>query len=83
MTKASEYTDGSFSIRAAMWKTTGRMILAHPVAGVGAGAWEVQMPRFQDPANVLETDYYAHNEILQLLAEYGLTGLLFLLALFG
>ena len=81
MTKASEYTAGSFSIRAAMWKTTGRMILAHPVAGVGAGAWEVQMPRFQDPANVLETDYYAHNEILQLLAEYGLVGWLFLISL--
>ena len=81
MTKASEYTDGSFSIRAAMWKTTGRMILANPVTGVGAGAWEVQVPRFQDSANPLETDYYAHNEILQLLAEYGLTGWLFLLGL--
>lgn len=81
MTKASEYTDGSFSIRAAMWKTTGRMILANPVTGVGAGAWEVQVPRFQDSASPLETDYYAHNEILQLLAEYGLTGWLFLLGL--
>lgn len=81
MTKASEYTDGSFSIRAAMWKTTGRMILANPVRGVGAGAWEVQVPRFQDRGSQLETDYYAHNEILQLLAEYGLVGWLFLLGL--
>lgn len=81
MTKASEYTDGSFSIRSAMWRTTGRMILASPVAGVGAGAWEIQVPRFQDSASPLETDYYAHNEILQLLAEYGLTGWLFLLGL--
>ena len=81
MTKASEYSAGSFSVRAAMWKTTGRMIQAHPLAGVGAGAWEVQMPRFQDAANVLETDYYAHNEALQLLAEYGVVGWLFLLGL--
>ncbi len=81
LTNASEYTSGSFSIRAAMWRTTGRMILGHPVVGVGAGAWEVQSPRFQDTGNVLEIDYYAHNEPLQLLAEYGVVGWLFLLGL--
>ena len=81
MTNASEYTTGSFSIRAAMWETTGRMILANPMAGVGAGAWEVQAPRFQDTGNLLEMDYYAHNELLQLLAEYGIAGWLFLLGL--
>lgn len=81
MTDASEYTSGSFSIRAAMWKTTGRMILSNPMAGVGAGAWEVQAPRFQDTGNLLEMDYYAHNELLQLLAEYGIVGWLFLFGL--
>ncbi len=81
MAKASEYSEGSFSIRAAMWKATGRMILAHPVTGVGAGAWEVQSPLYQVAGSQLETDYYAHNEILQLVAEYGLAGWLFLLCL--
>lgn len=81
VTKASEYSQGSFSIRALMWKATGRMILANPVTGVGAGAWEVQAPRYQETGNQLETDYYAHNEILQLVAEYGLAGWLFLLSL--
>ena len=74
MTKASEYSQGSFSIRALMWKATGRMILANPVSGVGAGAWEVQAPRYQEAGSQLETDYYAHNELLQLVAEYGLVG---------
>ena len=81
MTQAGEYSHGSFSVRTLMWKTTGRMILANPVTGVGAGAWEVQAPRYQEAATQLETDFYAHNEPLQLLAEYGLVGWLFLLSL--
>jgi hypothetical protein len=39
---------------------------------VGAGAWEVQIPLYQRNTTTLETDYYAHNEWLQLLSEYGL-----------
>lgn len=81
MAKPSEYSRGSFSIRALMWRETGKMIHANPVAGVGAGAWEVQVPRYQASGSQLETDYYAHNEILQVVAEYGLLGLLFLIAL--
>lgn len=81
MTQQSEYSHGSFSIRAVMWKATGRMILANPITGVGAGAWEVQVPLYQAQGSQIETDYYAHNEILQLLAEYGLVGWLFLTGL--
>lgn len=57
-----------------MWKATGRMIQDRPLSGVGAGAWEVSGPLYQTAGSQLETDYYAHNEILQLLAEYGLVG---------
>ncbi len=71
MVKRSEYTDGSFSIRSQMWMATARMMLANPLTGVGAGAWEVQIPLYQRTYTVLETDYYAHNEFLQLLSEYG------------
>ena len=73
--------DTSLGVRMLMWKSTLRMIRANPVAGVGAGAWEVQAPRYQEPGAQLETDYYAHNEYLQLAAEYGLVGWAFLLAL--
>lgn len=83
MTQASEYSQGSFLVRALMWKATGRMILANPVTGVGAGAWEVQAPLYQVAGSQIETDYYAHNEVLQLLAEYGVVGWLFLLGLLG
>ena len=81
MTKGAEYKQGSFSVRALMWKSTARMIQGHPVAGVGAGAWEVQVPIFQEAGSQLETDYYAHNEPLQLIAEYGLAGWLFFISM--
>ena len=76
-------TDGSLGIRFIMWKATGEMIKAKPLTGVGAGAWEAMQPLYQVEGSQLETDYYVHNEILQLLAEYGLTGWLFLLFLIG
>lgn len=83
ITEAEEYTQRSFSVRLVMWKATMRIIQARPLTGVGAGAWEVDIPLYQKEGSQLETDYYVHNEILQLLAEYGLVGWLFLLLLFG
>jgi O-antigen ligase/tetratricopeptide (TPR) repeat protein len=71
MTDSREYTERSFSMRATMWMATARMMIANPWVGVGAGAWEVQIPLYQRVDSVLETDYYAHNEFLQLLSEYG------------
>ena len=82
-TASIKTTDASLNIRFVMWKATGEMIKANPLMGVGAGAWEAMLPLYQAEGAQLETDYYVHNELLQLLAEYGLTGLLFLLALFG
>jgi O-antigen ligase len=79
--ETQEYTQRSFAMRLVMWKATARMIAARPLTGVGAGAWEVDVPLYQADGSQLETDYYAHNEILQLLAEYGLAGWLFLLGL--
>ncbi len=83
LTQTEEYTERSFSVRLVMWKATARIIKARPLTGVGAGAWEVDIPLYQDAGSQLETDYYVHNEILQLLAEYGLVGWLFLLGLLG
>ncbi|MES2878123.1 MAG: O-antigen ligase family protein [Pseudomonadota bacterium] len=82
--EAKEFTEGSFSIRAVMWKATARMMMANPLTGVGAGAWEVQIPLYQRVGEGMETDYYAHNEFLQLLSEYGvLIGGLFIAVLFA
>lgn len=76
-------TDHSLGIRMVMWRATFNVIQAHPLAGVGAGAWEREVPRYQVEGSQLETDYYVHNEYLQLVAEYGLVGWVFLILLLG
>ena len=73
--------DESLGVRMIMWKATTRLIQQRPLSGVGAGAWESEIPLYQAEGSQLETDYYVHNEFLQLVAEYGLVGWLFLLAL--
>ena len=75
--------DPSLHLRQVMWKATLRVIEARPFTGVGAGAWEAEVPLYQPDSQQLETDYYVHNEVLQLLAEYGMAGLLFLAGLLG
>ena len=77
-TQSIRADDPSLGLRRQMWRATGDMIAAHPLAGVGAGAWENEIPLHQAPGTQLETDYYAHNEFLQLVAEYGLAGWAFL-----
>lgn len=74
-------SDESLGVRKVMWKATARMIQARPLSGVGAGAWESEIPLYQADGAQLETDFYVHNEFLQLLAEYGLAGWIFLLLL--
>jgi O-antigen ligase len=75
--------DASLNLRLEMWRDTVRAIRARPVAGLGAGAWESEIPLYQQQGAQLEVDYYVHNEFLQLVAEYGLVGWLFLLLLFA
>ena len=80
-TAAISPNDSSLGIRLVMWDATARIIKDKPLTGIGAGAWEAMVPLYQTEGTLIETDYYVHNEILQLLAEYGVTGLLFLIAL--
>ena len=82
-TESISPSDPSLAIRKIMWRDTLRMIAARPLSGVGAGAWENDIPLYQEESAQLETDYYVHNEYLQLLAEYGAVGWLFLLGLLG
>lgn len=71
MTGVLQGQDTSFSMRLEMWKSTARMVMEQPWTGVGAGAWEVHIPLYQRKDSSLELDYYAHNDHLQMLGEYG------------
>lgn len=80
-TSSVSAADTSVRLRMEMWKNAASMAADRPLTGVGAGAWEVLMPLYQSGGAEVETDYYVHNEPLQLLAEYGLVGALFLAGL--
>lgn len=61
----------SIDVRFELWRASLEMIEANPLLGVGAGSWEVQIPLYQGPDRQMEIDFYAHNELLQFAAEYG------------
>ncbi|MFM7332024.1 MAG: O-antigen ligase family protein [Brachymonas sp.] len=73
--------DATVGVRMIMWKASWTMIKARPLSGVGAGTWEADIPLYQAAGSQLETDYYVHNEMIQVVAEYGIVGWLFLLGL--
>ncbi|MGI8835010.1 MAG: O-antigen ligase family protein [Pyrinomonadaceae bacterium] len=55
------------------WAMTLKMFAAHPVLGVGMGAYWVAVPAFHNASGIL-TPQEAHNEYLELLASGGLVG---------
>lgn len=55
------------------WAMTLKMFAAHPVLGVGMGAYWVAVPAYHD-ASGTSTPQEAHNDYLELLASGGLVG---------
>ncbi len=80
-TAAIQTGASTFSVRLVMWKATATMIQKRPFSGVGAGTWEADIPLYQAEGSQLETDYYVHNEFLQIIAEFGIVGWLFLVGM--
>ena len=60
--------------RVEIWRSTWQVIKAHPVAGVGFGAYWVAIDEFSDRSGKFKP-YEAHNDYLDLLASGGLIGL--------
>lgn len=56
-----------------IWRVTLKMFAAHPMLGVGMGAYWVAVPTFHD-ASGITTPRAAHNDYLELLASGGLVG---------
>jgi len=66
--------DDAVLVRLYMWKDTLQMIQDHPFLGSGLGSYAWLYKKYQ--TNNLQFWFdYAHNEYLQLVAEYGLIGL--------
>jgi O-antigen ligase len=56
-----------------IWQVTLRMFAAHPMLGIGMGAYWVAVPAFHDASGVL-VPQAAHNDYLELLASGGVLG---------
>lgn len=57
-----------------IWQATWKMIVAHPVLGVGMGGYWAAIPAYHDASGTM-TPQEAHNDYLELLASGGLVGL--------
>jgi O-antigen ligase len=62
-------------IRVELWKTAIQQYKLSPVVGTGGATYQYHAREFR-PAQIQADPVYAHNDYLQLLAEYGLAGLL-------
>jgi len=80
---------GSNLARLLTWRSTSRMILDHPVAGVGLGDYSGRLPPYMTVphrhamARRGVTVVKAHNEFLETAAETGVVGLLALFLVFS
>jgi O-antigen ligase/tetratricopeptide (TPR) repeat protein len=73
---ASRFAEPGTDARFVFYAASIRMFLASPLVGIGPGDWTIERIAFTNPG---ETDYYiphAHNVELQLLAEFGVIGVI-------
>jgi len=56
-----------------IWQLTWRMFMAHPMLGIGMGAYWAAVPAFHDASGTL-VPQEAHNDYLELLASGGVVG---------
>lgn len=77
-----DWKDPTVGGRADLSRGTWGIVKDHPVWGTGPGTWRWFHPRYRDP-RVQYQPQYAHNDALQLLAEYGAAGFVIVLAALG
>jgi O-antigen ligase len=71
---AIELSGRDVTPRKQIWRSTWQVIKAHPVAGVGFGAYWVAIDEFSDRSGKFKP-FEAHNDYLDILASGGLIGL--------
>ncbi len=81
------FREASGSLRLYTWETATRMFLEHPVAGIGAGNYEIVLPSYW---NEVEAVHFAkngsianeaHNEYFEIAAEQGFPGIAILIGI--
>jgi len=72
-------------VRIQFWSMAAEQWVDHPVVGAGSRSYSYECFRYWNPnlTTGQANPEFVHNEYLQLLADYGLLGLLFVMGLFG
>ena len=73
--KSVALKDSSIGGRTKLWAATAEIIRDHPAFGTGPGTWEWIHLKYQRPGHNSHSDH-AHNDILQLMSDYGIVGFL-------
>ncbi len=73
LTGASSGEESFFTSRGWIWRDSWAMIKAHPIFGVGIGAFETAYPQYSHSDGALVVGQ-SHNDYLQVLADAGLIG---------
>ncbi len=71
-------------MRLIYWNASLNMFIENPITGVGGGKWSGIFPKyrgeiFNDENIDINSSVYAHNDYLELLAEFGIIGIFYLL----
>lgn len=66
-------TADSYTLRPAIWRATWKLIMDHPLAGVGFGGYWIAITKYH-AASGEATPQEAHNDYLELLASGGVIG---------
>jgi O-antigen ligase len=80
-TKGIALRDASIGGRIHMFEGTMKLIADRPVFGSGIGSWEWVYAKYKHP-QIDDHPEHTHNEFLNLVSDYGLTGFFLLLAFF-
>ena len=64
------------SVRMDLWRSASAIFLDHPVAGVGPGAYGIELRSYRNPGLARDNVTTAHNLYLNIAAEMGVLGVL-------
>jgi O-antigen ligase/tetratricopeptide (TPR) repeat protein len=78
----TDLANRTLSMKPAVWRDAVPMLHDHPVVGIGRGAWQAAYPRYKTAPFELSFTH-PENQIVQVTAEWGLAGGVFLLLLIG
>ncbi len=72
-------SDPTLGGRTMYWQSTFKIIQENPLFGTGAGTWNYMQQKHRHPGMQMNPEY-AHNDILQLMSDYGIFGFSLVLA---